>query len=195
MKSQPPQLRRVRHPDLHEVAIFAVNVMQLLHLRKLGEAESRFKATDPLVRPHQDEGGQAQADRAGVDPGLPLDDTQLLQLAQPLEDGRGQPNASSDLRLEYGEDLQVDGVERRRGSLRHPADSFRAPRASTRPWTSRSAWKPSGSRFALSSVTTTPAHVGAVTKTLSAAKVDWGSSPPPLVDETGEPAMAGSLRS
>src|SRR3989304_4357428 len=161
--------------------------MQLLHLGKTGEAMGGLKTPDPLVCLHEDEGGEAQADRAGVDPGFVAeDDAQLFELAQALEDGRGhEPKASTDLcvrgagvLLKYSEDLQVDRVQRRSCDLLHTtADSVRAPRASTRPWTTRSAWSPSGSRSALSSVTTRPLNFGAVTKTFSAAKADSGSSP------------------
>ena len=87
-------------------------MVHLQDLRDLGEQLRRRDSAGPVVRSDERESDQAELDRVGIDSrGVPLDDSLLLELPDPLEDGgRGEadlPRAvKADLTLASGETIE-----------------------------------------------------------------------------------------
>lgn len=87
---QPAQRLRVGSPHLGDAAVFTRDVMNLLHLRDLGELESGELLASRFVRSNEDEREQTVTKRLRVQLGvIPFDDPPLLQLSNPFEHSGG----------------------------------------------------------------------------------------------------------
>src|SRR5262245_21185680 len=70
LPEQPAQGIRIRYPDLHQVAIFSRDVVNLLDFRELGDRLSDATRSDPLLGSDQDERSEPEAQGMGIEPGF-----------------------------------------------------------------------------------------------------------------------------
>ena len=90
LPKQAPEGLRVCGPHLDQQAVLARHLVNLEHLRDLGDAARRLLRSGLLLGPHEDEAQQGQSDRHGTDPSLvAFDHPSLFELSDPFEDGRG----------------------------------------------------------------------------------------------------------
>ena len=119
--------------DLQQVAVFARDVVHLLHLRQRGASWAPVVLLgQPVVDLDGDEGEQTPAQRLRVEPGvIAAHDAALFELADPLvHRGGGEADPARDLGvadagigLQQRQDLEIDFVHNADNSSRYAVDS------------------------------------------------------------------------
>src|SRR5262245_1085381 len=124
LPEQPAEGIRIRYADLHEVAIFAGDVVNLLDFRELGDRLPDATRSHALLGADEEECSEAEAQGVGIEPGfITGDNAARFKLADPVEDGGGgHVQLPGDIRiadagvaLEQVENAEISSVEHRLG--------------------------------------------------------------------------------